>query len=66
MAKIPRKGMLVEYQEGFEDYDDNGHLIRALGKIVKVINKKKLIVLVKSKSDGKITKETIGETILYP
>ena len=64
--KILRKGMLIEYQEGFAGYNENGHLSRPIGKIVKVIDKKKMKVLVKPRDGGKITHETIGKTVLFP
>jgi len=57
-------GRKVEFQYGASSYDINGHIIRPTGKIIKVLNKEKMIVAVKH-LDGKITKEQIGERILF-
>lgn len=56
-------GRLVEYQNSFEAYDKNGHLIRPIGKIIKIGMYKN--VWVKNKLSGEVTKEVLGETILF-
>jgi len=63
--RIIRKGTRLEYQEGYTGYDDDGHLMRPEGKVVKVLDQNKGIVLVKSEEDGIITKHQIGNTILF-
>ena len=66
VKKKLRVGMLVEYQRGFSGYNLVGHLIRPLGKIIKILDKEKMIVKVKNKEDGVVTTEVIGETVLFP